>query len=182
MPVIQFRRTAPGSAGTLPATGSFRFVPTADRTIPGDPDVIVKAKPFTLPLVDGAVDVELAPTGIGWAWSVFESIDGIRDELYYVVVPDVPGPLDDTDLARVNPASLSPRATPTPAWWAAVNGTIATAAIVGDDLILTRHDGATVNAGAVRATPAELETAAAAALPAGAAYVFFDTDGRPYAG
>lgn len=180
MPVIQFRRSAPRSTGDVPATGYFRFVPTADRAVPGTPDTVIRPVPFTAKLVGGAIDVDLAPTGPGWAWSVLESIDGIRDETYYVLVPDAPGPLDDPDLTRVNPASLGPLRAPEAAWWAVANSTITDASIVGGKLILTRHDGGTVDAGAVLASEADLAAAVQAAKPAGAGYIFADTDGRPY--
>lgn len=184
MPVIQFRRAAPGPAGDVPATGFFRFRLNKPLTIPGDPDTVVTTAPFTAALTGGAADVTLAPTPAGYAWQVFESIDGIPDLTYWVTVPGAAGPFDDGDLPRVNPSTLAPAAAPVAAWWETANATITAAEIVGNDLILTRHDGTAVNAGQVRATPDELAaaaaTAAADAVPAGAAYVFVDTDGRPY--
>jgi hypothetical protein len=160
-----------------------------------------------VPLVLGAADVALEPTSAGWAWRVDESIDGIRDVTYFVTVPDVPGPLDDADLIRVDPGTLIPSAVPEAAWWPVANATITDAAVVGDDLVLTRHDGTQVNAGPVIGpqgiqgvqgvkgdtgatgpqgpgpTPEQLTVAAQAAAvqpPAGAMYVYTDTDGRPF--
>lgn len=121
MPVIRFVRTAPTAGGVLaPASGKIRFKPTTRRTVEGAPDNTVLPVPFTVALFAGAADVTLEPTAPGWAWRVDESVDGIRDETYYVAVPDVAGPVDDADLTRVNPATLTPAAAPVAAWWAAV--------------------------------------------------------------
>jgi hypothetical protein len=153
--------------------------------------------PFTVPLVLGAADVALEPTTAGWAWRVDESIDGIRDVTYYVTVPAVAGPLDDADLPRVDPGTLAPTAAPEAAWWAVADATITDAAVVGDDLVLTRHDGTQVVAGRVTPTADELTAAVEATarpsnltldvdgvpviLPgANAVYLYTDTDGRPF--
>lgn len=82
-------------------------------------------------------------------WRVDESIDGIRDESYYVAVPDVAGPLDDPDLVRVDPATLAPAAVPAAAWWASLEAlrTQAAGGLQVDPtdpdvlLITTRADG-----------------------------------------
>lgn len=150
MPVVRFVRTSPTASGaTAPATGKFRFRPTRPRTIAGAPDNVVLPVPFTVPLVGGACDVTLAPTGTGWVWRVDESVDGIKDESYYVDVPDVPGPLDDPDLVRVDPTTLTPAAAPTAAWWASLEALRVQAAggFVVDPtdtdvlLVTTRADG-----------------------------------------
>jgi hypothetical protein len=136
--------------------------------------------PFTVPLIAGAASVTLEPSPAGSAWRVDESIDGIRDVTYYVLVPDVPGPVDDADLVRVDPGTLAPTATPEASWWPVANATITSAEIVGPDLILTRHDGATVNAGPVIPSPAALTAAVQATIPPNVAWLYLDTDGRPY--
>jgi hypothetical protein len=153
--------------------------------------------PFTVGLVAGTADVTLEPTTAGWAWRIDESIDGIRDETYFVTVPDVPGPLDDADLIRVDPGTLTPTAAPEAAWWPVANATITDAQVVGDDMVLTRHDGSQVVAGRVTPTPEALTAAVEATarpsnltldvdgvpfiLPgANAVYLYTDTDGRPY--
>lgn len=138
MPIIRFRRSAPNQSGDAPATGYYRFALNKPLTIPGDPDETVTTAPFKVGLVAGGVDAELAPTPTGYAWQVLESIDGIPDVTYWVTVPDVPGPLDDGDLTRVNPSTLSPRATPEAAWWAAVAGITPPA---GAMYVLTDTDG-----------------------------------------
>lgn len=53
------------------------------------------------------------------------------------------------DLPDVDPATFLPTATPEAAWWAVARSTVTTGEVVGDDLILTRTDGTTVNAGHV---------------------------------
>ena len=198
MPVIRFVRTAPtAGGGVVPASGRVRFRPTRPRVVVGSPDVTVEPVPFDVVLLAGAADADLTPTGAGWAWRVDESVDGVKDKTYYVVVPDVPGPLDDADLIRVDPRTLTPTAAPEAAWWPVANATITAAQVVGDDLVLTRHDGATVVAGRVTPTP-EILTAAveATAKPSNLAldldgvpfispgsstvHVYADTDGRPY--
>jgi hypothetical protein len=169
--------------------------------VQGAPDNVVLPVPFTVALAAGAVSVTLEPTPAGSAWRVDESVDGIKDVTYYVLVPDVSGPVDDADLVRVDPSTLAPTAAPEASWWPVANATITAAAIVGDDLVLTRHDGTSVAAGRVTPTPAELATAAAAAVEAAAkpsnlsldldgvpfispgandVFVYADTDGRPY--
>ena len=181
MTVIQFFRSSPQADGsTAPATGKIRFRPSRALVVEGSPDEVITPAPFTVAFVAGLAEVTLEPTSAGWAWRVDESVDGIRDLTYFLAVPNVPGPLDDTDLVRVNPGTLSPSAAPVAAWWPVANATVTDASIVGDSLILMRHDGTTVDAGIVRPTTEELNTAAAAAIPAGAAFLFIDTDGRPY--
>jgi hypothetical protein len=121
MPVVRFYRSSPLPDGSLvPASGRLRFRPSTARTIDGAPDNVVTPVPFNVALIAGAADVTLAPTAAGWAWRVDESVDGIRDESYFVLVPDVAGPVDDADLVRVNPGTLAPQAAPEAAWWAEV--------------------------------------------------------------
>jgi len=105
MPIVSYLRTVPlvdGSTG--PASGRFRFKPHARRIIPGDPDNVVVPAAFPAPLVLGVVSAVLAPG----AWRVTESVDGVPDETYTVIIPDEPGPLEGDDLARVDPATLTP--------------------------------------------------------------------------
>lgn len=113
MPNVRFYRTTLTSTGAhVPATGRIRFRPSKRLTIEGAPDNVVTPAPFTEPFVAGLVEVTIAATSPGWAWRVDESVDGVRDETYFVIVPDVPGPLDDTDLVRVHPGILTPNPAP----------------------------------------------------------------------
>jgi len=68
----------------------------------------------------GVTDVELAPTGVEWAWRVYVQVHGVSAYSEYVAVPDVEA-MDFTDLIRVDPATLDPTAAPEAAWWAALN-------------------------------------------------------------
>lgn len=109
MPVIRFRRTASRQDGSRgPATGSLTVRPSRRRVIPGEPDEVIMPVPFPAALVDGVAEVTLDPTDSTWAWVIVEKIDGVRDYTYYVMVPDVAGPLDDTDLVRTAPGTLDP--------------------------------------------------------------------------
>jgi len=120
MTIVNFRRSVPQADGsTAPAEGFFRFAPSKQRTITGTPDNIVVPRPFTVDLADGLVAVTLAPLPPGYAWSVLESVDGVKDERYFVTVPDSAEPVDDVDLPRVDPRTLAPTETPEAAWWAA---------------------------------------------------------------
>lgn len=178
MTIVNFRRTAPQADGTTaPATGFFRFTPSKPRTIAGAPDNIVAPKPFTADLADGLVTVDLAPSAPGSAWLILESVDGVRDLRYHVLVPAL-GPVDDADLVRVDPATLAPTAEPAAAWWPVANATITDAQVVDGDLIVTRHDGTQVFAGRVAPSPADL--AAAVEATARPSNLALDTDGVPF--
>ena len=198
MTVVNFRRSAPLADGTdAPAEGYFRFALSRRRIVPGAPDNVITPRPFTVDLVAGLVSVTLAPSAPGWAWHVLESVDGVKDERYWIVVPDSAEPVDDTDLPRVDPSTLAPTAEPTAAWWPVANATITDAAVIDGDLIVTRHEGTQVTAGRVAPTPEDLTAAVqAVARPSNLAldldgvpfispgsntvFVYADVDGRPY--
>lgn len=140
----------PAADGVLvPARGGLRFTPTARRVIVGAPDVVVLPASFSVQLVDGAADVTLEPTTGAWVWRVDEYCTGTPARTTHVAVPDV-AELDDTDLVVVDPATLEPSAEPEPAWVAMAQSTVTTGTVTGDNLILTRTDGTTTNAGNVR--------------------------------
>lgn len=120
MTTIRFRRSAEQADGsTAPADGYFRFTPSRPRIAPGAPDNVIAPRPFTVDLLGGLVTATLAPNEPGTAWKVFESVDGVPDLTYWIVVPDSADPVDDPDLPRVDPATLAPTAEPVAAWWAA---------------------------------------------------------------
>jgi hypothetical protein len=120
MTIVNFRRSVPLADGsTAPADGYFRFTPSRARTVPGAPDNVIAPKPFTVDLVDGLASAALAPSAPGTAWQILESVDGVPDTRYWVVVPDSADPVDDTDLPRVDPQTIAPTAEPEAAWWAA---------------------------------------------------------------
>lgn len=141
-------REAP--TGRVGVPGTLRCAPTRARTVAGDPDETVLPAPMAMEVgPTGRADVVLAATGPSWCWHVsWRSAAGSWDE--WVAVPDSPSPIDWTDLPRVDPATLAPTAAPEAAWWAVADSTVSTGVVVGDDLILTRTDGTTTNAGTVR--------------------------------
>ena len=113
-------RTPQADGTTTPAVGSLRFTPTARRTAAGTPDEIILPKPFAAAMIDGAVDVTLAPTAAGWAWKIDEHLAGVSGRTVYVTVPDA-AEIDYPDLTAVDPATLDPAAPLSPAWVAAQN-------------------------------------------------------------
>lgn len=149
MTIVHLSMSVPTADGTsAPATGSLRFTPTARRVIVGAPDVVVLPKMFIVPLVAGVADVTLEPTTGAWLWRVDEFVAGAPARTIHVAVPDV-AEVDYPDLVAVDPATLLPTAAPEPAWVAMAASTVTTGAVVADDLILTRTDGTSVNAGRV---------------------------------
>jgi hypothetical protein len=136
MTVVNFYRSVPQVDGSLtPATGSVRFKPTSKRVEPGAHDTVVLPKPFREDLVGGFAAAVLAPTGPSWAWEITESVDGVRDDRYWLQVP-ASGVFDANDLVRVHPSTLAP----------VVN--LGGAVVDPDDpdalLIMTRPDGTVV--------------------------------------
>lgn len=113
MTLVHVALSGPSADGALaPSRGMLQFTPTDRRTVG---DVTVLPSPFHATLVAGVVDVDLAPTGPGWAWRIDEYIAGIPGRTIYVNVPAT-GPVNYADLVQVDPATLAPEATPGPAW------------------------------------------------------------------
>jgi len=133
--------------GTAANAGTVTFTPTRRRTVAS---TIMLPKAVTATLTAGTDTVELAALPPGCAWAVSEAFDGQPRRMLYVIVPADVDVIDYTDLPRVSRASLEPVEEPEAAWWALANSTLSAGAVVGDDLILSRLDGATVNAGNVR--------------------------------
>lgn len=176
MAVVHFVRMVPAADGVLvPAKGGFRFTPTARRVIVGAPDVVVLPASFSVQLVGGAADVTLEPTTGAWVWRVDEYCTGTPARTTHVAVPDV-AELDDTDLVVVDPATLEPAAEPEAAWVAMAQSTITTGTVTGDDLILTRTDGTTVNAGVVRGADGTIGVDGASAYEVAVANGFVGTE------
>lgn len=168
MTLVRTLRTLPKPDGTRrPAEGFFIWTPTARRIISGSPDEVVEAVGFAVELIDGYFEVDAAATNANWVWRVDEKIAGLRSKTVYVVVPPA-GPVDYTDLVQVNTSSFQPN-TPAANLWYAYTDNLATQAalakqsaqtvelrqIVGSsvdingNLIFTRNDGTTFNAGKV---------------------------------
>lgn len=109
MPVVKFYETVPSQDGTIPARGTISFVPTQPVFL--DPVEQMLPKAFNQEMVDGVVEADLASTD-GWAWKVSiyygtRNHRSVGEQVYYVAVPDVDGPINWSDLEHVDPNSLS---------------------------------------------------------------------------
>lgn len=121
MTLIEVRLRKPASDGTdVPAAGYVDCVPTARREVG---DTIVLPTAFTVPLVGGGVDIELAPTGVDWCWLIHERV--ANGTTRYVAVPASATPVGYEDLADVDPDTLDPTAPLTPAWQSYVDANFA---------------------------------------------------------
>ena len=147
MTTVIFRVAHDTISGIEPSRRIVVATPTrarwADKTL-----VIPDEVRFTMPAEGESVNVILDDTGDGlsWAWKI--TYPGQR--AVYVLVPDADNPIEAADLVQVDPATLEPDATPEPAWWASVTEQVIGAEVIADDLILTRQNGDTLNAGNVR--------------------------------
>ena len=128
------------------AKGVVEWEPTTRRE---DGTMVILERGFTVPLVAGEATVTVDPSGLTWCWRVTERTDS-GGVVRYVSVPDSATTVEYTDLVDVDPATFDPTVDATAAWWAMARSTVTTGEVVGDDLILTRTDGTTVNAGDVR--------------------------------
>ena len=128
------------------AKGVVEWEPTTRRE---DGTMVILERGFVAPLVEGEATVTVDPSGLTWCWRVTERTDS-GGTVRYVSVPDSATVVEYVDLPDVDPTTLAPTADPEAAWWAMAGNTVTSGAVVGDDLILTRYDASTVNAGNVR--------------------------------
>lgn len=156
-----------------PARGVVEWQPTARRE---DGTDVILPRGFTTPLVAGEASVTVDPSGLTWCWRVTERTDS-GGVVRYVSVPDSATTVEYVDLPDVDPTTFDPTVDATAAWWAMAKSTVTTGEVVGDDLILTRTDGTTVNAGDVRG-PAGADGADGAAGADGADGTDADTSGQ----
>jgi hypothetical protein len=78
----------------------------------------VLPKPFTIPLLNGEVTVNLQPNSSSWVWIVTEYFENIAKS-FYTTVPDQDGVLEHTELVHISPSSLpAPYDAVEPVWWA----------------------------------------------------------------
>jgi hypothetical protein len=78
----------------------------------------VLPKPFTIPLLNGEVTVNLQPNSSSWVWIVTEYFENISKS-FFTTVPDQDGVLEHTELVHISPSSLpAPYDAVEPAWWA----------------------------------------------------------------
>ncbi|UKH48320.1 hydrolase [Arthrobacter phage Lilmac1015] len=102
------------------ADGQVTFRPTRKRTVVGTPDASILPAPFVEEIGSGGlVSVDLAPTGLEWAWEVRFAVVGMKRWTEYVAVPDTDD-IDYSELVRVDPKTLEPLAEPTAIWYAYV--------------------------------------------------------------
>lgn len=114
MTVVRINLTVPAPDGSLaPASGLLRFTPTQRRTA-ADGSVVLPVR-FQADLVDGAVDVDLAPTGAGWVWRIDEHVIGSIGRTIYATIP-AEGPVLYSELVPLDPGSLAPAPSTDPAW------------------------------------------------------------------
>jgi hypothetical protein len=79
---------------------------------------------FQVVLAAGAVDVTLATTTADWVWRVDEHLPGVTGRTIYFQVPNV-AELDYSELVPIDPDTLTPAATPQPAWISSLNLSLA---------------------------------------------------------
>lgn len=140
MTQVNFDLRAVAATGRIPVDGRIRWQPVERRT---DGGVVILPEVHGVQLVAGLASAELDP---GYYWFTEATAAGASTVR---LVPAV-GPVDYAALVAVDPATLAPSAVPDPAWVAMAEATVSGGSIVGDDLVLERTDGGTVNAGNVR--------------------------------
>lgn len=147
MATISFYETVPDASGVnKPSRASFLFQPTK---------ALVNGSEETLPIPfvvhldrNGKAIVTLKETDASWAWKVTKSLSGMTDDVEYVAVKTTD--TQWTSLARLDPTTLTPTATPEAAWWAMANSTITDATVLPTGhLQMTRNDGSTIILGNV---------------------------------
>ena len=98
-----------------PSRGSLAFMPHR-RHAANETEVL--PKPFTIPLLNGEVTVNLQPNSSSWVWIVTEYFEGVSKS-FYTTVPDRDGVMEHTELIRISPSSIpAPYDAVEPAWWA----------------------------------------------------------------
>lgn len=122
MTLIKVSLTKPSQTGSVPARGSVIFAPSKRRDAGASVEV---PDPFRVRLGDaspghpaepGVAYVNLAPSGVDWAWKAWEKVQG--GTIRYFLVPNSGSTLNYDDLVEVDPATLSPTSMPEAAWWA----------------------------------------------------------------
>lgn len=167
MTIIQFKFAVPSKTGEdVPQGGWIECKPTRKRIITGDPDTIILPDSFIVQVPEsGLLGQDLAATGSGWCWELTLSGFGVPKWTEYVVVPDA-GPVDFTDLVRVDPATLEPTAAPDPLWWAELEA----AKALASDVELARVDAAgSATSAAQSATDADVSAGEASGSASNAA-------------
>lgn len=102
--------THQAGAGRAPSAGRLSWKPT-QRRVDGSVVILPAGSSLNLPAGTGTVDLD---PGVYW---FVEDVNG--GESAYRIVPDG-GPVNYSDLAAVDPATLASTAVPDAAWWAAL--------------------------------------------------------------
>lgn len=98
-----------GSRGSLAFTPHRRHASNETEILP---------KPFTVPLLNGEVTVDLQPNPSTWVWIITEYFEQ-RSESFYITIPDSDGVVEAVDLIRINPSTIpAPYNAVEPVWWA----------------------------------------------------------------
>lgn len=100
-----------GSRGSLAFTPHRRHAANETEVLP---------KPFTVPLLNGEVTVDLQPNPSTWVWIITEYFEQ-QSESFYTTVPDSDGVVEAVDLIRINPSTIpAPYNAVEPAWWSEI--------------------------------------------------------------
>jgi hypothetical protein len=140
MTLINFDLRAVAATGRVPADATIRWQPTQRRV---DGSVVILPEVRSVKLAAGVGSADLDP---GYYWFTEANPAGVSAVRY---VPAA-GPVDYAAMPPVDPATLEPAAPASPGWLAMAASTVDGGTVVGDDLVLHRTDGGTVNAGNVR--------------------------------
>ena len=98
-----------------PSRGSLAFMPHR-RHAANETEIL--PKPFTIPLLNGEVTVNLQPNSSSWVWIITEYFEGVSKS-FYTTVPDRDGVMEHTELVHISPSSIpAPYDAVEPAWWA----------------------------------------------------------------
>ena len=149
-----------------PLTGCLDFKPTARFA---DGAQLRLPTPVQVRLLDGLAAPDLPPSEPGWVWQVTERVNGGTRR--HVQIP-AGGPVAYADLSDIDPATLEPATSASPAW---VSDLAAVTDSVGALEQTTTGLAETVAAKADAATVATLTNQIATLHT-----VAFDTDGTPY--
>lgn len=139
---IDLQRRANGANNQ--GVGILSFRPTGRQA---EGAAVVLPAPFQVEYKGVPVDVELAELPVGLAWLVIEDVANLRVQR---CVRPTGATANYSALEDLDPATFDSARIPAAAWWAEVETQIDDASLVGDDLVLSRRNGSTVNVGSVR--------------------------------
>lgn len=113
-------------------------------------DKIVMLGTVSAAIEGEALEVHLAPTGLGHAWIITLLSKGGDSISGWYKVPDVES-VYFHKLEEVDPETMEPESEPDPEWWIMARSTVSGAEMTSSgELVLKRSDGATINVGKVK--------------------------------